>query len=164
MAYLLDANTFIQAKNAYYSFEVCPGFWDWVLLKASQRVVLSVEAIQREITAGTDRLATWAANEAAAMFAPPDPATVAAMKLVTAWMMAQPLAEQHRAAFFAKADPLLIAHAKAHGDHVVTHEVRAGPGTTKVKVPAVCDAMGVRCLDLFHLLGSEGARFVLATP
>ncbi|HVW88415.1 MAG TPA: DUF4411 family protein [Gaiellaceae bacterium] len=30
MAYLLDANVFIQAKNLHYSFDFCPAFWDWL--------------------------------------------------------------------------------------------------------------------------------------
>nr|WP_269633613.1 DUF4411 family protein [Pelomonas sp. BJYL3] len=30
MAYLLDANVFIQAKNLQYGFDFCPGFWDWL--------------------------------------------------------------------------------------------------------------------------------------
>ena len=30
MAYLLDTNIFIQAKNEYYGFDLCPGFWDWL--------------------------------------------------------------------------------------------------------------------------------------
>ena len=31
MAYLLDANVFIQAKNLYYGFDFCPAFWDWLI-------------------------------------------------------------------------------------------------------------------------------------
>lgn len=30
MAYLLDANTFIQAKNLQYGFDFCPAYWDWL--------------------------------------------------------------------------------------------------------------------------------------
>lgn len=30
MAYLLDANVFIQAKNLQYGFDFCPAFWDWL--------------------------------------------------------------------------------------------------------------------------------------
>ncbi|ASC73377.1 hypothetical protein XM38_043420 [Halomicronema hongdechloris C2206] len=30
MAYLLDTNIFIQAKNDYYGFDLCPGFWAWL--------------------------------------------------------------------------------------------------------------------------------------
>lgn len=31
MAYLLDANVFIQAKNLHYGFDFCPAFWDWLV-------------------------------------------------------------------------------------------------------------------------------------
>jgi hypothetical protein len=30
MAYLLDSNVFIQAKNLHYGFDFCPAFWDWI--------------------------------------------------------------------------------------------------------------------------------------
>ena len=32
MAYLLDANVFIQAKNLHYGLDFCPAFWDWPAL------------------------------------------------------------------------------------------------------------------------------------
>jgi hypothetical protein len=28
--FLLDSNVFIQAKNFYYGFDICPGFWKWL--------------------------------------------------------------------------------------------------------------------------------------
>ena len=28
--YLLDTNVFIEAKNRYYSFDLAPGFWEWL--------------------------------------------------------------------------------------------------------------------------------------
>jgi len=31
MPYLLDSNVFIEAKNKYYRFSLCPGFWDWLI-------------------------------------------------------------------------------------------------------------------------------------
>lgn len=30
MAYLLDANVFIEAKRRHYGFDFCPAFWDWL--------------------------------------------------------------------------------------------------------------------------------------
>jgi hypothetical protein len=30
MAYLLDTNVFIEAKNRHYGFDFCPAFWDWI--------------------------------------------------------------------------------------------------------------------------------------
>ena len=31
MAYLLDTNVFIQAKQLYYAPDFCPAFWDWLV-------------------------------------------------------------------------------------------------------------------------------------
>jgi hypothetical protein len=31
MAYLLDANVFISAKNLHYGLNFCPAFWDWLI-------------------------------------------------------------------------------------------------------------------------------------
>ena len=39
MAYLLDADVFIQAKNLHYGLDFCPAFWDWLILEnAASRV------------------------------------------------------------------------------------------------------------------------------
>lgn len=36
MAYLLDANVFIQAKNRHYGFDFCPAFWDGSIRRTQQ--------------------------------------------------------------------------------------------------------------------------------
>ena len=38
MTDLLDADTLIDAKNRYYDFDVCPGFWDWIDQQFDTRV------------------------------------------------------------------------------------------------------------------------------
>jgi hypothetical protein len=45
MAYLLDANVFIAAKNLHYGFDFCPAFWDWILEKNEAGIVLSIETV-----------------------------------------------------------------------------------------------------------------------
>jgi len=30
MAYLLDANVYIEAHQRYYGMDLCPGFWRWL--------------------------------------------------------------------------------------------------------------------------------------
>lgn len=163
MAYLLDTNTLIEAKNAHYSFEVCPGFWDWLLIKVEERAVLSIEAVSLELKRQTDELSEWALGDAADMFLAPDPATAQAMVEVTTWVMEQNYKEEHRTKFLAGADPLLIACAKAHRHKIVTHEVLAAANSRKVKIPNVCQALEVEWTNLFSLLKGERARFVLAT-
>ncbi len=29
--FVLDSDVFIAAKNAYYAFDICPGFWDAII-------------------------------------------------------------------------------------------------------------------------------------
>lgn len=64
--------------------------------------------------------------------------------------------------FLSKADPLIVAFALAGGHTVVTHE-KAEPISQKVKIPDVCQALGVECRDTFYVLSQLKARFVLET-
>ena len=43
MAYLLDANVFIQGRKLHYGFDICPGFWDWLDRENAAGNVLSIE-------------------------------------------------------------------------------------------------------------------------
>lgn len=29
--YILDSDVFIAAKNTYYAFDICPGFWESIV-------------------------------------------------------------------------------------------------------------------------------------
>ena len=60
MNYLLDANTFIEAKNRYYSMTICLGFWDWLLYANLNAGVSSIRFVQQELTKGNDVLAQFA--------------------------------------------------------------------------------------------------------
>jgi Domain of unknown function (DUF4411) len=48
MAYLLDANVFIAAKNLHYGLDFCPAFWDWLVEKQAEGIVFSVEKVRDE--------------------------------------------------------------------------------------------------------------------
>ena len=54
MAYLLDANVFIQAKNLHYGLDFCPAFWDWLIANNASGQVFSIEKVEDEIAAGGD--------------------------------------------------------------------------------------------------------------
>lgn len=43
MAYLLDADVFIQAKNLHYGFDFCPAFWKWLDRATNAGDVFSIE-------------------------------------------------------------------------------------------------------------------------
>jgi hypothetical protein len=62
MAYLLDSDVLIRAKNDHYGFDLCPGFWVWLERANESSIVHSVEAVYNEIVVGGDELAEWARN------------------------------------------------------------------------------------------------------
>ena len=85
MAYLLDANVFIQAKNLYYGLDFCPAFWEWLIARNAAGLVFSIERVGNEIEAGADDLAKWAAGRGSGFFLKPDTAMLPALRSVSAW-------------------------------------------------------------------------------
>lgn len=58
--YLLDANSYIAAKNFHYRMHIVPGFWDWLDTQAENGQVASVEMVRTELLSYGDSLAEWA--------------------------------------------------------------------------------------------------------
>jgi hypothetical protein len=160
MAYLLDANIFIQAKNLHYGMDFCPGFWEWLVKANAAGRVLSVEKVGDELLAGHDELATWAGERGEAFFLPPDDPTIAALTTVAEWVRKQNYRPAAVNEFLQDTDYYLISYAKAHGHIVVTHEI-ASDGLRRVKIPSVCIGTKVKCITPFEMLRSERIKFVL---
>ena len=162
MPYLLDSNTFIQAKNQYYAFDVCPAYWDWLLQANQSKLVFSVSKVKEELVGGSDALAQWAQQQSADFFLPPDPATLAALAQVSAWVTSRNYDQAAITEFLQRADFFLVGQALAGNFTVVTHEVQANT-TKKVKIPNVCAGLNVKCINTFAMLSLEKARFVLGS-
>ncbi|MDE2795692.1 MAG: DUF4411 family protein [Gemmatimonadota bacterium] len=50
--YLVDSDDFITAKNLYYSFDICPGFWRSVVHHHQAGRVFSIDRVRGELLAG----------------------------------------------------------------------------------------------------------------
>lgn len=160
MAYLLDANVFIQGRRFHYGFDICPGFWEWIEQRSAAGDVRSIEQVGREIGAGADELATWATTRGDAFFLPADADMLPSLQAVSTWVTGRNYTPAAVAGFLQVADYYLVARAHAHADIVVTHEVASG-AQRKVKIPDVCIGLGVRFMTPFEMLRAERARFVL---
>jgi hypothetical protein len=160
MAYLLDANVFIQAKNLQYGFDFCPAFWDWLLGENAGGRVFSIEKVGDELIGGSDELAGWADARGAGFFLPPDTRVLPALSEVSNWVSGQGYESAAVNTFLQVADYYLVAHAKAHGMTVVTHEI-ASESVRKVKIPNVCIGLGIKFMTPYEMLRVEKARFVL---
>ena len=162
MAYLLDANVFMDAKNRYYGLDFCPAFWDWLIKKNAQGDVFSIEKVGDEIEAVDDELAGWAAQRRTGFFLQPDPAMLPALAIVSRWANSQRYEPVAVNTFLQLADYYLVAHALAHSYTVVTLEI-ASSSTKKIKIPDACIGLGIKCMSPFEMLRRESARFVMGS-
>lgn len=160
MAYLLDANVFIQAKNLHYSFDFCPAFWDWIDAANQSGKVFSIEKVRDELLAVGDELAEWAKRRGDEFFLKPDPVIVASLQAASIWANSGGYEPAAVTTFLQVADYYLVAHAHAHGHVVVTHEVVAH-STKKIKIPNACIGLGIKCMTPYEMLRTEKAKFVL---
>jgi hypothetical protein len=57
------------------------------------------------------------------------------------------------------ADPFVIGLARARSGVVVTEETRTSNPTSNPRIPDVCNALGVRCVNLVGFIREQGWRF-----
>jgi hypothetical protein len=160
VAYLLDSDVFIQAKNLHYGFDFCPAFWDWIDGQAAARTVLSIDKVRDELIAGADDLATWAQQRGEAFFIKPDSGVLNSLRTTSTWANGAGYEPAAVSIFLQAADYYLVAHAHATNTIVVTHEVPSA-SVKRIKIPDACIGLGVKCVSPFDMLRVERARFVL---
>ena len=164
--YLLDANVFIEAKRRYYSFDICPGFWECLKVYNDNDQLCSIDRVKNELTSGGDDLAEWASNtiDPAFFHSTNQADTIAEYGNMVAWVFTQSQFKQEAKDEFANvADGWLIAYAKANDLILVTHEV-ANPGIKrKVPMPNVCEVFDVEYMNTFEMLSVLKTSFILET-
>ncbi|MCC6766598.1 MAG: DUF4411 family protein [Deltaproteobacteria bacterium] len=162
MAYLLDADVFIRAKNLHYGFDFCPAFWEWLVERNGDGGVFSVEKVGDEVKAIADELSTWAATRGTGFFLRPDASVSPSLAAVSTWASGQRYEASAVSTFLQVADYYLVSQAHAGRHTVVTHEVPAA-STRKIKIPDACIGLGIKCMTPYEMLRVERARFVLGT-
>jgi len=160
--YLLDANTYIQAKNDYYRMEICPAYWEWLDRQFSDANLASVSLVYEELKTFGDELSEWVKARKSHFVDVSDDATQNRFSEIAEYAAGiAGVAPASLGDFLQGADPWLIAKAKVLGATVVTQEVLAPASSRKIKIPNVCRRFGVEYLNTFQLLGDLKARFVL---
>lgn len=51
-SYLIDSDVLITAKNSYYAFGICPGFWKSLLHGHSHGHLHSIDRVRQELLRG----------------------------------------------------------------------------------------------------------------
>jgi hypothetical protein len=151
MLYLLDANVLIRAHEDYYPIDRIPQFWTWLLAMADAGQVKMPFEIHAEIAISKGDLKDWLTDPYVAksllLDAQIDPSDLnRAVSIGYAADLDDSELEK------IGQDPFLIGYALplGAGVTVVTKEVSA-PSKQRAnrKVPDVCRALGVRCINDF---------------
>lgn len=159
--YLLDANVFIEAHRRYYSFDICPGFWDCLAHHNTQSVLYSIDKVRDELLDG-DTLGNWVKHTLPGdMFYTTNDIAVADQFALI--MQDVQLTDQYKpeakSEFAQVADGWLIAYAKQYDHIVVTHEVFDPNVKKKVPIPNICRKYSVPYINTFEMLRNLNAQF-----
>jgi predicted nucleic acid-binding protein len=144
--YCLDANVLIQAWQKYYNPKFCPGYWDVLTELGKQDTIFIPEMVYEEITRTEDELSIT------------EPVTICLQRIYLTDPIHKNLVDNTKARSLA--DPWIIAHALHEDATVVTKEEKVTAlNSTRIKIPNVCENMGIRWINDFDLIGELGIQF-----
>lgn len=158
--YLIDANIFITAHRQHYPFDVAPSFWEQIVEKASDKIVI-IEQVQAEIIKGADELTDWYKSECNnfTVFGIPDQNVIEAYANIINSINENVRYKQSVKDEFARvADSWLCAYWLAYGYPIVTLEKFDSDTRKRIKIPNVCEEFGVRYIDLIQFMREVNMR------
>jgi len=162
--YWLDTDVLIQAKNNWYTFEIARQFWDFLEEQAEAEIVCSSTRVYGEIMryeGKDDPLVKWAKlRKNSRLFCAPDKDVQIFCGEVGDYALKNydyrlPAVKK----FLDGADPWTIAHAKCDRGTVVSHESLLDRNAKKPKIPNVCHAFRVGCINLPAMLKALRFKF-----
>lgn len=158
MSYLMDANIFIEAKNSYYAFDLCPGFWDWLRHCDD---VKSVSMVKTELLKGNDELTEWVKDRLNDDFFIEEEVEIQNnYRAVANYVFNLPdfkIAEKQH--FLDGADGWLIAAAILRHDVIITHELNDKKCKHKILLPVIAEHFAVPCKKIFDVLRTLRVEF-----
>lgn len=165
--YVVDSDVFITAKNLYYAFDICPGFWKSLIHHHGKRRVYSIDRVRNELLAGrkTEDLVQWVTNDLpSSFFYDTDSEEVtSAYAEVMLWVQREAhYFDRAKAKFATEADGWLVAYAKVHDAIVVTNEQPRPESRNRVLLPDACARFEVTYKDTFAMCRDLAIRFVWA--
>lgn len=165
--YLLDANVFIEAKNRYYSFDICPGFWSSLETQHAAKRVFSIDRIATELKEQKDALTEWVTGGGAPetfFKQTEDQAVIDKFQQMVSWVYAQAqFTAAAKTEFASVADGWVVAYAAVNGHVVVTHEQFAPDAKQRVPIPNLCVDFEVEYTNTFEMLRELGEEFIRRT-
>lgn len=156
--YCLDANVLIQAWQKYYSPKYCPDYWSVLNELGIQGKIFLSQMVFDEITRTDDGLSKWLKKSKIPVRKVDEPVTKCLQDIFSKNPIHKYLVDNIKGRSLA--DPWVIAHAINEGATVVTKEEKVTAiNSTKIKIPNVCDNMGVNWINDFQFIEEMGIEF-----
>lgn len=156
--YCLDANVLIQAWQKYYNPKFCPDYWKVLIELGNQGTIFIPEVVYEEITRTEDDLSKWLKGSKIPIKKISEPVTICLQKIYSNNPTHQNLVDNTKARSLA--DPWVIAHALHENATVVTKEEKVTAlSSNKIKIPNVCDNMGIKWINDFQFIDELDIKF-----
>jgi len=156
--YCLDANVLIKAWNEYYSPEFCPDYWKILNDLGENEIIFIPETVSDEIIRTDDDLSSWLKRSNVPVRKISEPVTLSLKRIYAFDPLHKHLVDNIKQRSIA--DPWVIAHAMYENATVVTKENKeTALNTKRIKIPNVCDNMGVRWINDFEFIQEIGIKF-----
>ena len=157
MLYLLDTNILIRSKNEM-PMDIWLTFWARMQEMMAAGQVFSSVKVKDEFERGADELTSWMRNHAPkGFYLSLDEEVMEQYANAQAWVQSNPVYKDTAKLDFANvADAYLVATAAAKGMTLVTYEISDPACKRRVKIPDVCNALGVPFCDLNAVLRDLG--------
>lgn len=156
--YCLDSSALINAWTSYYSPSLCPSYWEALEELGKQGKVFIPALVKKEIDEKTDELSRWLKDSLLPVRPITEPVTRCWQEILRKDKSHQTLVDNIRGRSIA--DPWVIAHALNEHAIVVTKEAKeTNPSAKRVRIPNVCEAMGLEWIDDFEFIERVGLRF-----
>jgi hypothetical protein len=154
----LDANVLIEAWQKYYNPKFCPDYWNILIEVGKRDIIFIPEVVYQEITRTEDDLAKWLKGSNIPIKNITEPVTICLQNVFAENPLHKNLVDNIKARSLA--DPWVIAHAMYENATVVTKEAKVTAlNSPKVKIPDVCDNMGIRWINDFKMIEELGIKF-----
>lgn len=158
MTLLLDTNAFLTPALTYYAFDICGGYWDWLIDAAAEGKIASIDSVKRELRRKDDQIRHWIDLHGSNIFLPTPAAVSGSMTQVATWANSNGYTPAAVNDFLSKADYQLVAYAHYGGHQIVTLETSSPGARNRIKIPDAGNAHGVSSITPYEMLRQNGVR------
>lgn len=156
--YCLDANVLIQAWQKYYSPRFCPDYWSLLNDFGEKGKIFLPQNVFEEIVKTEDDLTNWLKDSKIPIKEVDGLVANCLRDIYAANPLHKYLVDNTKQRSLA--DPWVIAHAIKENACVVTKEEKVTAiNATRIKIPNVCENMGIRWINDFEFVEELNIHF-----